>query len=803
MRAAGEWSIRGHSHTPLVRWPLVAIFLATALPPLAQAQLEGEESETFTGSPIEAEVLDFGSKVAGDVNVEVTTQVVRAELFMADILTVGSAAVAKVCGSEHLEALPVVAGVSQDIATFGQVQIGFNVTIFALPPTDGGRRCVDKFMVYGYGPDEPPYNDNPEPPFRELLAMELKQLRTTRALDMTKWRVKLSNASCDEMKVIHHDIHPTAPPTLPPVVPTSEPECTGELPPADWSPDMLGDPWNLGEITCAHAMSPCLCATLSNNNKDEVPCTWYQHESGGYRCRNANVNGRVSCDDCPFQADCPVDPAVVCLRNFAPCACMLSVGDCYWDSATAKCMVELDPDNKVGTECKSCSRQWKCSKPAVLNIRPLSLEVMGKPETGWVINVTFDRDILFNHVPEPVLLRCRGMAPTPVYDVPLDMMWVSEGNVFKINVSTIQNDAQRDCDLVIADRAITDPDYIAYSGLNRGEHTVTLVDRVPPRIHRFVPATSETGVPTASVLEVQFNEFIVVNKGDPETSPPCVIELYSLGAERIEGREADVLVTQFFLPDAPEVTFINEGSVMLVDTSALLQPGLYYSLSLPRVCLRDRMGNAYPGLEVGVWAFQTEVPFGVATSAALEKDTIASISPVAWGLLLAAAAMTAGLLVLSLVICVRMQTLKPRRGPSNGSVAEVAADNGPPVGKEKDFRRTDMDFTPWEPVAFDKAPDLATLALPPSSPKAVASTPKAVKDATKNSLFAAPHPDQSLPGQPSQYPGSPSTSTTSKIWKNPQAWTYENPLPRTPSAVRPAPAAALRALEEGARKSPT
>mmetsp|Transcript_107174 Transcript_107174/g.228855 ORF Transcript_107174/g.228855 Transcript_107174/m.228855 type:complete len:752 (-) Transcript_107174:148-2403(-) len=685
----------------------------------------------------EERVFDFAEGlIGGAITEEATAQVTSGFLvveggysmeYMGDVYTVAQAALSKVCvGESPLSATPFVGIAYQDIRTYGQDRVGINISWYVLPPTGGGQRCVEQFVMAGYGPSGPPFGKRKPPAFRGLLDMELKANWRTTKMDMSEWKVEINNVMCDSVKVVRHVGHPMAKPTPAPSQPRTEPECIGKVS-GSGSYNAAPDSFDSEDLTCGHAMTPCLCASLSGRIVNGTKCKWDTHSAGGKRCVVAYSNERVSCDVCPMQSDCPPDPIALCASNFAPCACTASKGGCRWDDAANVCIPSA---GGVGTSCTACSRQSHCSAPGIVSIEPMQLSVMGRPDAGWHINVTFSRDVaLVGDVPNAVTMQCLKENPRLDFEVPPTALEV-RGNVLSVDVSVLPISHARDCDLVISDRALIDHDYIAFPGMPKGTHTVMLLDRLAPTLASsggLEPPNSAVNVPIDATVTLSFSE--VVKPAHVEGG--AYLNLTSLGAPTEGSRDADVLVARIQL-DGPDVSY--RGNRVTVRLVGHLEPGHFYSLSLPRGGIADRAGNEFEGLPEGIYAFRTTMP----------TVTPPPTMTAAWGNL---SATTVGLIAVSVLAFVGMSVIGTivvwaMMHRSSAKVSPVhALEEGRAARKVLGFARTSTDFGPWSQAAYLSPKARSTASIPARS----GARTSAAATAKKLKATQAPTPNNTSP----------------------------------------------------------
>jgi len=553
------------------------------LPCAAQNEEDAEEDEA----------LDFG--IANEGTVTSTEEVVSGVLLIygeidTDFLSTGDIDIVvketlgKVCKNfERTSGAPTLTKMFVDVRTVGQRRIGLNYTWQILPPVEAGKDCINRLAMVGFGPKDPPFDRYPAPPIRQLLTQELKNHPPTRLMNTTAWTISIQNMSCDARKVIKHWNHSKSID----VFPTEEPECLGSDS-VTWEPNLEGE-FDLAEVgNCNTAGSnACVCAALPD-------CEWIPTASGVSTCVRTTMPG-VPCDACNLQDRCVLTPAKLCASKSTPCACVLAQGGCSWNMVNGMC--ELNPTE--GTPCIACPRQSFCSTPIVRTRTPQNLAIMGSEEVGWLINMTFDRDMEFMRIGigSGILLQCRSKRPgdwPPTFEVAYSNLEINR-NVLHIDVFGLPNDESRDCDIVITDSAVRSVDaLLPYSGMQDNIFFVTVPDGIPPQVNAFVPANSAISVPVDPIVRFFFNEKIKFGRDS-------MLGIYSLGGNRSD-READKMIAEL-RNYGPLVTI--DQDTLIVDLTGILSTTTYYSVTIPKGAVNDNSNNPFEGLGIGVYIFMT------------------------------------------------------------------------------------------------------------------------------------------------------------------------------------------------------
>lgn len=541
----------------------------------------------------EDEAIDFS--IANEGSVTSTEEVVSGVLLIygeidtdflssGDIDIVIKETLGKVCKNfDKPTGAPTLTKMFVDVRTVGQRRIGMNYSWQILPPLEAGKDCINRLAMVGFGPKEPPFDKYPAPPLRQLLTQELKAHPPTRLLNTTAWTISIQNMSCDERKVIKHWNHSRSID----VFPTEEPECLGSDS-VTWQPNLEGE-FDIAEVgNCNTAGSnACVCAALPS-------CEWVPGVNGIATCVYTALPG-VPCEACALQDQCVITPEKLCASKSTPCACVLAQGGCNWNMEKGTC--ELNPTG--GTACIACPRQYFCSTPKIRAKSPQNLAIMGSEEVGWLINMSFDREMEFMHIGigSGILLQCRPVRPgdwPPTFEVEYRNLEI-DGTMLHINVFGLPNDENRDCDVVITDTAVRGVDaLLPFNGLPDNEMFVTLPDGIPPQVSSFMPGNSAVAVPIDPIVRFFFDEKIKVWR---ESN----IGVYTLGGNQSD-READKLIAELSIWSAA-VTIAQD--TLIVDLSGILSTSTYYSVSVPIGAVSDFSNNPFPGIARGVYMFQT------------------------------------------------------------------------------------------------------------------------------------------------------------------------------------------------------
>ncbi|CAE7596467.1 unnamed protein product [Symbiodinium natans] len=498
--------------------------------------------------------------------------------------------------------LPTSVIARQDILTLNQPQVGLNMTFYILAPTGWAHYCVATLRFVGYGPSEGPFDDNFEaPPIRPLMEAALSQYTTLDTEQMDYWALEVGNVLCRETLVGHG--MEDAPPLLleRSTMPNrwdgrEEPSPCGPLEEAiqvKWSPaSAVKYPWE--EKPCLAAPTPCICASIRT-------CRYLPHSSGGKRCaqgwETSNDFTRVTCEDCPYQADCPP----TCKDAYTPCMCVW--WNCTWDVGRSVC--EPPATDAAPLSCLLCARQPHCLGLEVEEVRPESWSLLGDDDVGWFINVTFNRHIIFGPLmqttEQAIHMSCQseaeaGMVP-PVFvrfDLAAQDLTIVQDTLF-LDARKVPNPLRmRFCELKILEGAVVDAYWIPMAA-SWGSPVFLLGDTVAPTLGTWTPENSARDIPLHVQVELQFSEEVSLGLSNRSVS---VLTMGSYGEEG----PADELVAS--LPaGSPRLRF--DSRALRVDLAGLLSHDVLYSVGLDPGLVQDKAGNSFAGLPVGIYAFRT------------------------------------------------------------------------------------------------------------------------------------------------------------------------------------------------------
>mmetsp|Transcript_15464 Transcript_15464/g.54182 ORF Transcript_15464/g.54182 Transcript_15464/m.54182 type:complete len:838 (+) Transcript_15464:85-2598(+) len=563
--------------------------------------------------------LDF--RLAGIDTTEGIEQVISGKMVIQGEISVERMSLVRMIAMQALmricenRSVPVIAEITQDIMSFGKPKPEFLIEWKLLPPIGGGHYCMESISEFGYGADEPPFNPviGP-PPIRQLLQMEFRNYRPTYTLSISKWKIFFGNHTCDFANTLAPTERASTQWTT-----TEPPGGTPEPPRACKDGDPLMPPWVPPDkqaapentAACTYATTACGCAAMRGGN-----CMWGPNGGGGAWCQPGDTPDGVACGACPLQAGCPLSAQEVCASVLLPCACANSAADCRWDILSTTCVPQFGGSV---TTCEACSAQNFCSKPSITFTDPQPdkrfFAVMGESEVGWLINVSFDREMkLYPGALGRAQLHCRSVLETEyqVFDFPSSTIRMSNSSNLQLDVSGIPNDKTRECELVLPNDLLRDFDYVFFEGVGLGALTVIVGDTVDPLLDGFYPANSMVGITIQTTISMNFSEPVFPRNGS-------FVPLTALGGDWSGGRgTADVIVEKISLT-GKRATFNPAKRSMTLDLSGILQAQVLYSINLQPGFLIDGAGNPFEGLPVGIYEFRTAVESLIAESPVKEK----------------------------------------------------------------------------------------------------------------------------------------------------------------------------------------
>jgi len=578
-----------------------------------------------------------------------------------DLELAARTAMSRLCSppfGDHAELpMPVATELLQDIKTLGQRITGFIITFWMLAPLGGGMSCLDKVSMLTFGPEMPPWEPIPAPPYRILLAWEMQQNTNLKLVSIENWRVKVGNLTCDDFFVRRPVNFPDALPATAAEVAAMDKKCDGtEAEEIDWAAK-AASAWEAPAGVCEYAPHACICAAIPG-------CGWVV-SAGRWRCRQLGFS-IVPCTHCPIQPQCTPEPAELCAAAYAPCTCVASRGGCVWVETGGTCIVQTEG---IFTPCSSCARQNFCAGLEIVRIKPRKLSVMGKRDVGWLVNVTFNRRIWLGRE-GLVQFQCTSMSSSALpakLAVGHERLVVAD-QILHVDLRGLINAKLRDCDLMIDKGVVQDRDLIKFQGLDALEYTVTLPDTAPPELADFEPANSAVKVPLDTVVRLKFNEVVEAVAARDNVADENIL-LIALGNEQPDGsRESDMVVASISIHSNAEVSF--SGTDLQLDMGHLIRPNVQYSIAVPSGLIADSAGNLFAGLDAAVYAFRTSNVQRMATG-----DTDKQVLPMPMQHLLIIAAAAAAVSVVSsallVALCIRCHLQRPAVKPSPADIHDA------------------------------------------------------------------------------------------------------------------------------------
>lgn len=492
--------------------------------------------------------------------------------------------------------LPALALARQDILTVNQPTVGLNMSFYVLPPEGWAHYCVAMLRFAGFGPTQPPFTTVPAPPIRGLLEASIAQNTGFNERLMESWVIDIGNVNCGEMAISYGEADSPALLLERSRMPQEwlgreEPAPCGSIE-AKWSAaSSVQFPWE--EEPCLSAASPCICASIRT-------CRYLPVPGGGKRCTTGWETAfdvtSVSCEDCPYQPQCPP----TCKDAYTPCMC--TFWNCTWDDSRDLC-TSFDPE-AGDLSCLLCSRQPHCVGLEAIRVDPPEWSLLG--DTGWLVNVTFNRNIMFGPLmesePNAMHFTCQseeeaGMVP-PVFvtfPVSMDMVRIVE-DTLRVDAKKVPNPLRlRFCQLNIYVRAILDSYYIPFEGTWQS-HRFLLGDMVAPTLLSIWPDNTARDIPLDVRVELVFSETVT-----PGMAANGHFSLVSLGGEGLGGPENEVV--EVFSATSSRV--LLGSTTLVIELGGLLRHDIFYSVGVAADAVQDEVGNKFSGVPVGIYAFRT------------------------------------------------------------------------------------------------------------------------------------------------------------------------------------------------------
>lgn len=492
--------------------------------------------------------------------------------------------------------LPTLVLARQDILTISEPEVGLNMTFYVMPPPGWSHYCVAMLRFAGYGPTTPPFTVASPPPIRQMLEVSVGQNTGLNERLVDEWVIDIGNVNCLELMASYGSGNDPEVMLERSRMPDEwrgreEPSPCGSVE-AKWVPSSsVKLPWE--EEPCKAAASACICASIPT-------CRFLAVPGGSKRCTNgwqtAFDTTSVSCEDCPYQPKCPP----TCKDAYTPCTC--TFWNCTWDESRSLC-APFDP-NAGDLSCLLCSRQPHCVGLEAVAVEPAEWSVL--EEEGWLVNVTFNRRIMFGPLmqsePSSLHFRCQSeeeLAQVPPasmqYDLDRNKVKILE-DTLQINTKEVPNDLiERYCQLTAYQGSILDLHYIPFEGIWRS-HRFILGDTVAPTLQSISPENSAIDAPLNVTVRFTFSEIVSIGLGAGES-----FRLISLGGEGLQGPESEEIA--IFPGGSPRVQL--KGDTLTLQLEGALTYDTFYTIGIASNAVQDKVGNQFSGLTTGFYAFRT------------------------------------------------------------------------------------------------------------------------------------------------------------------------------------------------------
>lgn len=518
-----------------------------------------------------------------------------------------------------------------------------------LPPRDGGGDCAWELIAAADGADAAPFEEcedcvRKKPLFRRALENQIWMYPGTRSLPLATWYVKMFSIFCHRLDVIRPRNFPT--------MQTQDWRCE------DFFVEATAHPPEPGAVTttaasggaqtttqrvvssddpCSWISSSCLCATVSR-------CSW---NSGLGTCVEVAVPHSDSerCGFCPTLPWCDPSPAQECPTALTICSCALMGPQCNWTLATGRCFAPAS--GPTGVPCSLCPLSTaNCPRPIVTQVTPPADTLLGWGDNSYDLTVTFDRPVRFprpsDTITGDIFLICELEAGqfipwdapqggTLRIEVPESKRLILNGGLqVRLQLSNHSFWSRYLCTLNIQDGAMVDVaedvPCVAASW-----HRASMSDNMAPLATTIAP---DSGLRDISIdiseATVRFNEPVYLMAIREAT-------LFQLDPNNGPERYNEVAKLPLALTGTVEI--LETLKISLSDVR--LEHDSVYSIHVPAGVVVDRANNGFAGLEVGVWAFRTEIggtveqlDFGLSAGA---------IAGIAAGLVVLVAAIACGL----------------------------------------------------------------------------------------------------------------------------------------------------------------
>lgn len=577
---------------------------------------------------------------------------------------------------------------------------------------NGGGDCAWELQQAAEGRDAGPFvecDDCPDkkPVIRRAILNQLQMYALSRNVPVDNWYMKMFSIYCRRLEVVM----PTgfkAPMTLKDYrCEDFFPEGT-RYPPADSVSTSLA-PAVTGTTTtkdtgvstgnlCSWIRDACICATVSK-------CSWLPDGNGIGHCVQVAMSPTYEqrCETCPTLPECPSDPVKECPLALSICACSLLSAGCNWTVDEGRCFGP--PSGPSGVPCALCPFAVEsCPLPRIVSVSPRFGGDLGWDGGDYDINLTFDQPVRFPNNADPVqgemVIGCKLQegqflpleAPANrrvnfVIQVPINKRVMLSDRVVQIPLGTEQFWARYECRLNVTRGAVIGLDE-SVPNLETRNHVVFISDNVPPMGLQFSPRLADANVDLGTTVAT-------VTMSEPWYLMIQQAELWRLKTNA--GPDAYEKVSTLLM----EATETGEDVEQLRIPLGPLAPDTLFSIVIPAGAMVDRSNNNFTGLEVGEWAFRTDV----ATELVEALDE--GLSPGAiTGIVLGSLA-----LVGTVLLCIAIQRYKLVKKFENREVKPM--EGGTPKASQVAALHNDSELLPsnekfWEKALIRSKEDLAT-----------------------------------------------------------------------------------------------
>lgn len=344
----------------------------------------------------------------------------------------------------------------------------------------------------------------------------------------------------------------------------------------------------LQELECATAYFSCDCAATDG-------CRWFVYAGGvGGYC--AIGEGGVSCNACDTQAVCP---AGRCLSKTSACDCVGDDdADCSWDEGSGTC--ELASPT-LEQRCGACPTLAVCAEafPQAVSFDPSR----GGVADGRYVSVTFDSGLDWCATSGSPSLWCGSQDESQI----VSRSYITlENNVLTVDISaslpTIATGGLT-CGLDISSGLLCTASNDPFLGLSAdADYSFSVIDKTGPAITGYSPRQDSYTVPADGWVTLSFSE--VIFKFGGESGDSAVQATLGRLAMDWSGANTGQVSTR----EEVRAEIVQETKLRVL-LAGLVQPEIWYTLSVPAASLEDTSGNKFTGLSEGAYAFRVTHEF--------------------------------------------------------------------------------------------------------------------------------------------------------------------------------------------------